>query len=212
MDHKYICPTITGENLNLINEQLAKTLIYADRIHLDLMDGVLAPSKSPLTSEIRINKPVTLDIHLMYQNLDSKTLDDLILLKPNILIYHYESNIDYDIVYQKLTENNIKIGLAFLPKSQINEEMLNLIHKFDQILIFGGHLGYQGGQADLANLDKVRFLRDSGYNQEIAWDGGINEQNIELLDKSGINVFDVGGYIQNDPNSKEKYYNLLRKI
>ena len=35
------------------------------------------------------------------------------------------------------------------------EDVMNMLVNFDQLLIFSGHLGYQGGVSDLKMLDKV---------------------------------------------------------
>jgi pentose-5-phosphate-3-epimerase len=82
------------------------------------------------------------------------------------------------------------------------------MHSFDQVLIFSGHLGYHGGEADLGLLDKVAKVRAHHPEAEIAWDGGINDQNAAKLVAGGVNVLNVGGYIQNSSTPQEAYATL----
>jgi pentose-5-phosphate-3-epimerase len=46
---------------------------------------------------------------------------------------------------------------------------------------------------------------------EIGWDGGINDRNISQLVFGGVDVLNVGGYIQN-ANNPERAYNSLFRI
>jgi ribulose-phosphate 3-epimerase len=46
---------------------------------------------------------------------------------------------------------------------------------------------------------------------EIGWDGGVNDQNISQLAFAGVDVFNVGGFIQKAENP-EKAFNTLERI
>lgn len=70
----------------------------------------------------------------------------------------------------------------------------------DQVLIFSGNLGQHGGIADLSLTSKVQDLKKIKSKIEIAWDGGINRNNIEELSKAGVDIFYVGGAIHNAEN------------
>ncbi len=86
-------------------------------------------------------------------------------------------------------------GLALLQDTSV-ESVSRIINKFNHILIFSGHLGYHGGQADLSLLDKVKQVRELHPQAEIGWDGGINDQNVKQLAEAGVDVLNVGGFIQ----------------
>ncbi len=205
-----ICPTIDAFENHGYRSQMERVEPFAPRIHIDLMDGVFAPTKSPPISEIWWNENKQVDVHLMYQN-PMQPLAALIKLKPSMVIVHFEAEANHQLIASQLKAAGIKAGLAILPATQlINID--NIIADFDQLLIFAGHLGYQGGEADLSQLDKVRLAKASYPELEIAWDGGINELNIDTLVKAGVEVLNSGGYIQNAPNPAKAYATLKEAI
>lgn len=205
-----ICPTVTAVDEAEFNRQLNKLKPFAKRIHFDLMDGDLAPSRSPDLSKIWWPKDIEADIHLMYRQ-PTVYLNQLVSLRPNMVIIHKEADVNHKYFATELRSSSIKAGLALLQETSV-DSVSDLIENFDQILIFSGHLGYQGGEADLSLLSKVRQLRELNKNIEIAWDGGINDQNIRQLADSGINVLDVGGYIAQSPEPQVAYDKLLSSI
>jgi pentose-5-phosphate-3-epimerase len=82
------------------------------------MDGKLAPTKSPALSEIWLSEKLICDIHLMYQN-PSDFTEELIALKPNLVIIHAEthSSNDLPLMATQLRDAGIKFGLALLPQT-----------------------------------------------------------------------------------------------
>jgi ribulose-phosphate 3-epimerase len=107
----------------------------------------------------------------------------------------------------ELHKEDIKVGLAILQDTQI-EWAFQIMHSFDQVLVFSGNLGHHGGEADLALLDKVKKIREHHPDVEIAWDGGIDDENAALLVKAGVDVLNVGGFIQHSDDPKSAYAKL----
>lgn len=202
-----ICPTITAFEPHEFREQIELAAKLSSRVHIDLMDGQLAPSKSPKLEQVWWPHEVLADIHLMYQR-PMEQLDLLVTLKPNMVIIHAEAEADHMLFAAELHKHDIKTGLAVLQDTPI-QQVEQIMHSFDQVLIFSGNLGYHGGQADLGLLDKVEFVRTHHPEAEIAWDGGISDKNIRALTEADVNVLNVGGYIQKSPDPKKAYDTLL---
>ena len=202
-----ICPTVTAFDLSEYAIQLKRAESFAERVHIDLMDGQFAPSKSPDLSEIWLPHHIDADIHLMYQN-PMDVLDDLIRLKPNLVVVHNEASVHHMHFVAELHRHDIKVGLAILQDTPI-EYAYQIMHSFDHVLVFSGHLGYHGGQADLGLLDKVKMIRKHHPDAEIGWDGGINDQNAKQLIEAGVDVLNVGGFIQKSDNPGHAYATLL---
>jgi len=78
------------------------------------------------------------------------------------------------------------------------------------VLIFSGNLGEYGGHANFDLLNKVDFLRQHKPELEIGWDGGVNLQNISQLAAGGVDVFNVGGFLQTAPDPEHEYLALER--
>jgi len=201
-----ICPTVTAYDPHEYREQMERLQPFAKRVHIDLMDGQLAPTVSPGLDKIWWPEALTADIHLMYQR-PMNYLDQLVKLKPHLVVIHYEAEVDHARFATQLREHGIKAGLAILqptPAEAIND----LMKSFDHVLIFSGNLGHHGGQADLGLLEMVGEVRKNYPEIEISWDGGINDQNAKQLAEAGVDVLNVGGFIQKADDPAQAYHLL----
>lgn len=205
-----ICPTITAFNEHEYKQQIDAVKGFAKHIHIDLMDGEFAPSKSPGLDKIWWPHELTADIHLMYQR-PMDHLDELIKLKPRMVIVHNEAHVHHMHFAAELHKVGIETGLAILQDTPI-EYAYQIMHSFDQVLVFSGHLGYHGGEADLGLLDKVEKIKAHHPEAEIAWDGGINLSNIKQLVDAGVDLLNIGGSIQKSKNPEESFLALYRAI
>jgi ribulose-phosphate 3-epimerase len=203
MTDTIICPTITAFNTHDYRAQIERVQGFAKRLHIDMMDGQLAPSVSPPLSQIWWPDHQMADIHLMYKYPEHQ-LDGLIKLKPSLVIIHYEAEVDYAHFAEALRAVKIKAGLALLPSTPA-EAVITTLADYDHVLIFSGQLGYHGGQADLNQLSKVEKIKRSYPDIEIAWDGGINDQNALAIAESGVKVLNVGSFIHSSAHPDQAY-------
>lgn len=203
-----VIPTVTAfENKDFVY-QFDLVTKFANRIHIDLMDGIFAPTKSPNIEDIDFidRYKGIIDFHLMIEN-PKDSLERIMLIKPSLVIVHAESSIDVPHFASMLRQNNIRTGLALLPETKVSYITYCLAH-IQHVLVFGGHLGYHGGTADLSQLDKVRELRINNPHLEIGWDGGAGESNISKISDAGVDVINVGSSIHQSTNPEEKYHLL----
>lgn len=208
--HPVICPTITAFDSVEYRQQMEQVAGVAERIHIDLMDGEFAPTKSPDLNHVWWPHNLKADIHLMYQQ-PMDVIDQLIKLKPNMVIIHNEANVHHMYFCAQLHAHGIKTGLAILSETPVNWAY-QIMHSFDHVLVFSGNLGYHGGQANLEILDKVNKIRKHHPEAEIGWDGGINDQNIKQLIDGGVDVLNVGGFIQKSSHPDRAYAKLKEVI
>lgn len=203
-----ICPTITAENAHVYREQIERVEPFAERIHIDLMDGRFTPNQSLALEQVWWPKQIMADIHLMFEEPEAQ-LETLIELKPNMVIFHAESTKNVPELVDKLKLAGIKTGLALLPETTVAsvEPILPLIN---QALIFSGNLGYQGGSSvNFDLLDKVEKIKQVNPQiEEIAWDGGVNADNVRQLIGGGIEVVNVGGFIHFAKNPEAAFLKL----
>lgn len=198
-----ICPTVTAFDLHEYRAQMERVAPFTNRVHIDLMDGDFAPTKSPELEQIWWPHYVQADLHLMYRR-PMDYLAQLVKLNPHMVIIHNEAELHHMHFAGELHKENILVGLAVLADTPI-ENAYQIMHSFDQVLIFSGNLGHHGGEADLGLLDKVKKIKDHHPDAEIAWDGGINDQNAKALTVGGVEVLNVGGFIQNARQPAEAY-------
>lgn len=201
-----ICPTVTAYDLDEYRAQINRVATFARRIHIDLMDGEFAPTKSPDLKDIWIPKHKFCDIHLMYQH-PMKHIKRLIELRPHMVIIHKEANVDHMQFAARLHREGIKAGLAILQDTPAFYTQ-TIMHSFDHILVFSGNLGHHGGTADLAMLNKVQEAQQLHTDVEIGWDGGIDDANARKLVDAGVDVLNVGGFVQKSSDPAKAYARL----
>ena len=200
-----VCPTVTATETHGFRTQIERVQPFAKRIHIDLADGDFAP-KLINVSKIWWPPHMIVDVHMMFH----RPLEELFLLaklKPNLVIIHAEADGNFKEVVEVLRSANVKIGVALLETTPL-EAILPEIDNIDHILIFSGHLGHFGGVANMDLLDKVRKIKQLHKPIEVGWDGGINEENIKQLSDGGVDVLNVGGFIQRSDDPVNAYAKL----
>jgi pentose-5-phosphate-3-epimerase len=96
-------------------------------------------------------------------------------------------------------------------QSTAAEVIFSALDHIQHVLIFSGNLGYQGGShVDFNLLEKVKVLKRHKPELEIGWDGGVNDQNVAELINGGVDVLNVGGYIQKAEDPARAYSALKR--
>lgn len=205
-----IAPTITAFEPHEYREQMERAAKLAERVHIDLMDGEFTPTLSPDLLQIWWPHNTVADIHLMYQR-PMDHLQQLIKLRPHMVVIHNEADVHHMHFAAELHKEGIEVGLAVLHETPI-EHAYQIMHSFDHVLVFSGKLGYHGGEADLGLLDKVKKIREHHPEVEIGWDGGISADNALELARSGVDVLNTGGFIQNAQQPQEAYDKLMEVI
>lgn len=203
-----IVPTVTAYSPAEYKQQLETACALSQRISLDFMDGVFTPAKNINLIQAYYPPNVLADIHLMYQQ-PLEHIETLISMKPHLVVVHAEASGDLASLLVQLKGVGIKTGLAFLANTAIDQHQ-ELIAEVDHALVFSGLLGKFGGKFNSGLLGKVDILRAIKPQLEISWDGGVNESNAAQLAQAGLNVLNVGGYLQkaSDPQSA---YDTLKK-
>ena len=187
-----------------------------DLIHVDIMDGKFVPSKNFTAEEViedlkGVLKPI--EIHLMTYE-PEKYIEKLIELNPQRIIFHLESNTDIESVIKILNRNNIEVGIAIKPNTEIMY-LDNYLDKIDFILVMTVEPG-AGGQRFMFDMEeKIKDLNDLRYNKDYAYkigvDGGVNEYSALKCKKDGADELVVGSYICRYENFNERINNL-RKV
>lgn len=210
MKHSVIVPTVTAYDTHEYRQQMQRIEPFAERIHIDLMDGEFAPTKSPDLTHIWWPHHIKADVHLMYMH-PAKAINQLLHLKPHMVVIHAEAKADHMYLASLLHKEGIKAGIALLadtPVASVEREL----HSFDHALVFSGNLGYHGGAANLSLLNKVKEIRKLDHEIEIGWDGGINERNARQIIDGGSEVLNTGGAIQKSDNPENAYATLVKVI
>lgn len=192
-------------------------MTFAPRIQIDITDGEFAPSETINLNQLYWlpvdQRQTKIDLHLMLKR-PVDWLDQIISLVPDKVILHAECDEAEMILpkcYDFFRRFGITPGLALLPDTQ-PERVADLIKQVDSVLIFGGHLGYQGGEADLSQLNKVAKIKEINPNATIEWDGGASLANVKQLADAGVDQINVGSAITNQPDPHAAYDELATLV
>ena len=204
-----VCPAILAADKDSYHKQIQNIAHFARRIQIDLTDGDFAPHKTISPENAWWPVGFLADFHLMYKNPLAAT-QKILHHKPHLIIVHAEAEGNFAQVVDLCRNHSVKLGVALLSQTP-PEKVFSALDDIDHILIFSGDLGSFGGQADLNHLSKVKALKQKKPELEIGWDGGITDQNVSELVFGGVDVLNVGGFIQNS-NDPERAYRALERI
>lgn len=205
-----IAPSITVETEEQYKASVDKYQKFAQRVQIDISDGKFAPVFLLPVDKIWWPTEWMVDIHAMVMD-PSEIIDQLIELKPHLIILHVETGINLMPLIDKIHKYGIKAGIALL-QTTVPSMIPNLIKAVDHVLVFSGDLGHYGGKASLMQLEKVRLIKEINPNIEIGWDGGVSVDNAFTLSQGGVNVLNVGGALATTDDPEAVYNNLIVEI
>ena len=175
-----------------------------DFVHIDVMDGKFVNNKTYTIGDIikfskLTNKPM--DVHLMVNNPD-KYIDDLSMLNVNNITFHLEATKKPMDIINHIKNNGIKVGMAISPDTNV-KNMIEYIPYIDYALVMTVVPGASGQKFMESMLYKIDILKkiiiDNNYKTLLYVDGGVNEENISLLEERGVDMIVSSNYfLSND--------------
>lgn len=203
-----VVPCVTVSTPEDYKASLERVHTFAQRVHVDISDGIFAPIKLIDPEHIWWPQEWQVDIHVMSEQ-PSMYVPQLLAIRPHMITLHAEAKEDLLPMIQQIKQAGIKAGVSLM-RPTVPSDISALIEAADHVMIFSGTLGKYGGNASLMQLEKIRLIKNINNGAEIGWDGGISVENAFSLAQGGVEVFNVGGAIQkaNDPQAA---YEALEK-
>lgn len=205
-----IVPCVTVTTPEDYKASLERVHLFAQRIHVDVSDGVFAPIALLDPSQIWWPQDWQVDIHAMVSQ-PSLYLPQLIALKPSLITLHVEASEDILPLLQQIKQVGIRAGIALL-KPTVPSDVSAAIEQADHVMVFSGDLGKYGGTASMMQLEKVRLIRNINAGVEIGWDGGVSIENAFSLAQGGVDVLNTGGAVQKAADPKAAYEALVAEV
>ena len=202
-----IVPTVLTDDANQFAQLLSTYPTFARRIQIDVADGTfVATNTIQIAYVTALPEGTTWDLHMMVVR-PSEQLDQVLRLKPSLVVFHAEATEDLLPIFAKLKEAGIKTGVALLQRTYPGD-VEAYIKAVDHVLVFAGQLGKQGGTADLLQTEKVKLIKALNPAAEIGWDGGINLDNVRAVAHAQVDIINVGSFISMNPDPAEAFKQL----
>jgi len=215
---KLLCPSILSADFsNLKNEIKDIESAGADVIHCDIMDGHFVPNITfgpDVVAKINEITELSLDVHLMIES-PEKYIKNFCDAGADYISVHYENNVHLNRLINLIKSFNVKAGVAINPSTPVNL-LSEIICDVDFVLIMSVNPGF-GGQKYIQNsTNKVKQLKNLISQNKtdclIEIDGGIGEDNIQMISESGVDMFVCGASIFKSKDKKEKTKKLKKLI
>ncbi|MCV2525898.1 MAG: ribulose-phosphate 3-epimerase [Candidatus Lightella neohaematopini] len=219
MKNILISASIISANFAFLGQDIENVVKAGiDLIHFDVMDNHYVPNLTigPLVLKSLRNYGITtpIDVHLMVNPVESLILD-FVKAGANYISFHVEATNHIDKLLQIIRNYGCKAGLAFNPATPLSC-LEYVMDKIDLVLIMSVNPGYSNQLFIPSVLNKIQQLNNIIINNnldiDIAVDGGIKLNNIEIISKMGANIFVIGSEIFNSNNYFLTIKNIKSKI
>lgn len=205
-----VVPAILTDNPGTLETLLRQSESFTDYVQIDIMDGKFVPSHS-VTWKDMLSVPTKLrwEVHLMVEHPDNQ-LEYFRKEGAQKAIFHYEATPSPKDVISLARRLGLEVGLAINPETPVSA-FLPLVEEVDSILFLSVVPGFYGSKFIPEVLDKIVEFRATAPNKETGIDGGIKENNIARVARTGVDVIFVGSaiFLQPDPGA---CYRLLLSL
>lgn len=198
-----VVPAILVTNLRELKVK-AKSLQWAKKLHIDVMDGLFVDNKT-LSPEVisKFFPRAKLQFHVMARN----PLSFVSRCVGSEFIFHAEATKSYDAVIDAVRRSGMLAGLALNPRSRVSSYR-GVFKRVDIALIMTVQPGF-GGQRFLEfPLKKVAELKRINRKLSIGVDGGINHSSCCFAIASGVDWLVAGSAVSKAINPKKSFDEL----
>jgi len=208
-----LIPVINTKTIQKLKERIRLLQDFEGLFQIDIADGKFTAWKTWNSPEVlkKIKKiEKKFELHLMIHNPESM-LPYWLEVVPKRVIIHLETIKNFDLLLSLCKEKEIELGIAINPETPF-EDLNQYLSKINFVTILGVSPGPSGQKFQWFVLDRIKKIKSNFPQIRCEIDGGINEENIREVKKSGVDFVAIGSAIfeNKDPLEKIMYFqNIL---
>lgn len=186
-----IVPAIIAQSQGELDYMLERLRGKAERVMLDVMDGVFVPNRS-LDFKFTLPEDFEYEAHLMV--VDPLKRIGSMAGKIDSVILHVETLEDVRDYVEYVKNQGFKVILALNPETSVGY-VEPYLEEVDGILVMTVDPGRYGGRFLPDTLNKCRKIREMHGTIPIEVDGGMNPENAKAAMEAGANIIASGSFI-----------------
>lgn len=208
-----IIPSLASANQMCLGNQIKELKEYPF-LHIDIEDGNFVPNitfgMKTILEAGRIGKKI-MDAHLMVMN-PEEYIDPLIDGGITDIAIHVEA-VNYPAKYlQRIKDRNGRAGVAFNFMAQ-PEQILPYLALVDYVLIMTSEPDGKAQKFNGCMLEKIRRARTMLPERvSIIADGGISEENMKQVIRSGADTLVMGRAVWGAPDAGKQITRLMEEL
>lgn len=198
-DHLIAEFSVWSADLIRLADDMARIRPHADILHIDVADGVFAPSFlffPDLVARIRDVSDLPIHVHLM--------VDDAVLLSQidqfaeagaDLMSLHAENDAVAGPALDRIAAHGVKAGMVLRVETPVERAKPWLQH-IDMLTLLGTAIGVKGQGLDPSATTRLQtaagLIAESGRRIVLAADGGIRDTTVPLLRAAGAETVVLG--------------------
>ncbi len=193
-------PAILTDNPTTLEKLVRQTETFTDYAQMDIMDGRFVPSTSISCGDImELKTTLKWEAHLMVRNPENY-IEDFRQAGAVKIVFHYQATPEPQKIITEVRKLGMQVGLAVNPEVA-TADFATLVDQVDSVLFLAVNPGFYGAKFIPEVLDKIMDFRRQYPKIETGIDGGVKENNIAEIARTGVNVIYIGSaiFMQADP-------------
>ena len=198
-DHLIAEFSVWSADLIRLADDMARIRPHADILHVDVADGVFAPSFlffPDLVARIRDVSDLPIHVHLM--------VDDAVLLSQidqfaeagaDLISLHAENDALAASALDRISAHGVKAGMVLRVETPV-ERAKPWLQRIDMLTLLGTAIGVKGQGLDPSATTRLQtaagLIAESGRRIVLAADGGIRDTTVPLLRAAGAETVVLG--------------------